>query len=196
MENTPRTENELNKGEEMVSETQSEQTLSDENTPESLETIAGTDGLGQAKEIFNLKAELAEAKDKYLRLYSEFENFRRRTAKEKLEMVQTANEQLIRSMLSVIDDFERAEKSFQNKNDTDTAGFFLIQNKLKKVFEQYGVKPMDLKQGSEFNADVHEAITQIPAPDEKLKGKIMDVVEKGYLLNDKVIRYAKVVVGN
>ena len=143
-----------------------------------------------------LQDELAEAKDKYVRLYAEFDNHRRRSAKEKLEMIVSANEQLLKSLLSVIDDFERAEKSFKERNDKESEGFFLIQNKFKKIIEQYNVKAMDLAPGSNFDPDLHEAITQIPAPEEKLKGKVVDVIEKGYLLNDKVIRFAKVVVGN
>jgi molecular chaperone GrpE len=143
-----------------------------------------------------LKEELENAKDKYIRLYSEFENFRKRTAKEKLELIQSANEQLIKTLLPVADDFERAENAFPDKNDKDLAGFFLIHSKFKKVLELYGVKSMDATEGSEFNPDLHEAISQIQAPVPELKGKIVDVVEKGYLLNDKVIRYAKVVVGN
>lgn len=146
-------------------------------------------------ETAKLKSEVAEAKDKYIRLYSEFENFRRRTTKEKMEMIQSAGEGIIKTLIPVIDDFERAEKSFK-ENDKDLEGFFLIYNKFKKILEQNGVKVMEIKPGSEFNADLHEAITQIPAPDEKLKGKIVDVIEKGYLLNDKVIRFAKVVVGS
>jgi len=147
-------------------------------------------------EVEKIQSELTEQKDKFIRLYSEFENFRRRTSKEKLELIQSANEQLIKSLLPVVDDFDRAEKSFKDKDDKELEGFFLIHNKFKKIFEQSGVKPMDVKIGSEFNADLHEAITQIPAPDEKLKGKVVDVVEPGYLLNDKVIRFAKVVVGS
>lgn len=143
-----------------------------------------------------LQDELAEAKDKYIRLYAEFENHRRRTAKEKLEMIQGANEQLLKSLLPVMDDFERAENSFKDKNDKEAEGFFLIHNKFKRVLDQYGIKAMDAAREKDFNADLHEAITQVPAPDEKLKGKIMDVVEKGYLLNDKVVRFAKVVVGS
>jgi molecular chaperone GrpE len=95
-----------------------------------------------------------------------------------------------------MDDFERAEKSFKEKNDKDAEGFFLIENKFKKVLEAYGVKFMEIQPGADFDTDKHEAITQIPAPDEKLKGKVVDVVERGYLLNDKVIRFAKVVVGS
>jgi molecular chaperone GrpE len=150
----------------------------------------------KASEAEKLKEELAGAKDKYLRLYSEFENFRRRTAKEKLEMIQSANEQLLQSLLPVSDDFERAEKSFKDKNDQDAEGFTLIRNKFKKVLELYGVKIMEIPPGAGFNPDLHEAITQIPAPEPSLKGKVMEVVEKGYLLNDKVIRFAKVVVGS
>jgi molecular chaperone GrpE len=148
------------------------------------------------KALEKLTEELEGAKDKYIRLYSEFENFRRRTAKEKLELIQSANEQLIRALLAVADDFERAENSFPDKTDSDLAGFFLIHSKFKKILELYGVKPMEVTQGSEFDADLHEAISQLPAPGPDLKGKIVDVVEKGYLLNEKVIRHAKVVVGN
>ncbi|MEM1405657.1 MAG: nucleotide exchange factor GrpE [Bacteroidota bacterium] len=150
-------------------------------------------------ELEVLQDELSESKDKYLRLYSEFENFRRRTAKEKLEMVQTANESLISDLLSVIDDFERAEKSFEG-NDSDIKalkeGLDLISGKFKKILEQKGLKTMEHKQGSDFDPEFHEAITQIPAPKKKLKGKIVDVIEKGYLLKDKVVRYAKVVIGS
>jgi len=146
--------------------------------------------------LTKLKEELEGAKDKYIRLYSEFENFRRRTAKEKLDLIQSANEQLIKALLPVADDFERAEKMFGDKENEHLAGFFLIYSKFKKVLELYGVKAMDAGQGSDFSADLHEAISQVPAPVPELKGKIIDVTEKGYLLNDKVIRYAKVVVGN
>jgi molecular chaperone GrpE len=142
-----------------------------------------------------LQAELAEQKDKFIRLYSEFENFRRRTAKEKLDLIQSANEQLIKTLLPVVDDFDRAEKSFRDKNDKELEGFILIHNKFKKVLEQSGVKLMEVKTGSDFNPDLHEAITQIPS-DEALKGKVVDVIESGYLLFDKVIRFAKVVVGS
>lgn len=149
---------------------------------------------GAGDELQKLKDELAESKDKYVRLYAEFDNYRRRTAKEKLGWLQTANENLIRTLLPVIDDFERAEKSF-SKESKEAEGFFLIQNKLKKILEQYQVKSMEAA-GADFNADFHEAITQIPVEDDALKGKVVEVVEKGYLLNDKVIRFAKVVVGN
>ncbi len=150
----------------------------------------------QSDPLIKLQDELAEAKDKYVRLYAEFDNHRRRSAKEKLEMIISANEQLLKTLLPVVDDFERAEKSFKEKSDKESEGFFLIQNKFKKILEQYSVKAMDIAQGSDFNPDLHEAITHVPAPNEKLNGKIIDVVEKGYLLNDKVIRFAKVVTGS
>lgn len=139
--------------------------------------------------------DLAEAKDKYVRLYAEFDNHRRRTSKEKLELIQNANEQLIVALLPILDDFERAEKSNAEKSNSTIEGFLLIKSKLAKVMDQYGVKAMETPPETEFNPDFHEAITQVPA-DEKLKGKIVDTVEKGYLLNDKVIRFAKVVIGS
>lgn len=188
MENTPINEEIENKDlenkEEMVDETQA------------AEQAPTTETASESSEVAKLKEEIAASKDKYLRLYSEFENFRRRTAKEKLEMVQSANEQLIKALLPVLDDFDRAEKSFAEKNDNDSEGFKLIQSKFKKVLELNGIKIMDVKSGSAFDTDLHEAITQIPAPDPSLKGKVVDVVEKGYLLGDKVVRFAKVVVGS
>lgn len=167
-----------------------------EKSVETAENMSEDQGEGEENELLKLQNEIAEQKDKYLRLYSEFENFRRRTAKEKFEMTQSANEQLVKSLLPVVDDFERAEKSLKEGKEKELEGFFLIYNKLKKVLDQFGVKAMNVGAGSEFNADVHEAITQIPTPDNSLKGKVVDVVEKGYLINDKVIRFAKVVVGS
>jgi molecular chaperone GrpE len=166
-----------------------------EDSPESFETLNGSDEPKFQAELKKLQDELTESKDKYLRLYSEFENFRRRTAREKMDMIQTANEDLIKSLLPVLDDFERAEKAFQGTESKELEGFLLIYNKFRKTLEQAGVKIMELQAGADFNADVHEAITQVPAPDENLKGKVVDVVEKGFLINEKVIRYAKVVVG-
>jgi len=166
-----------------------------DDSPESFETINGSEESKIQAELKKLQDELTEAKDKYLRLYSEFENFRRRTAREKMDMIQTANEELIRSLLPVVDDFERAEKAFHGTESKELEGFLLIYTKFRKTLEQAGVKTMDLQAGADFDADVHEAITQVPAPEENLKGKVVDVVEKGFLLNEKVIRYAKVVVG-
>ena len=175
---------------------QDEEILSENN--ESAEKMSDQTSVNTPDEVSveKLQSDLAEQKEKFIRLYSEFENFRRRTAKEKLDLIQSANEQLIKTLLPVIDDFDRAEKSFRDKNDKELEGFFLIHSKFKKVLDQAGVKMMDIKVGAEFNPDLHEAITQIPAPDESLKGKIVDVIEPGYLLTDKVIRFAKVVVGS
>lgn len=143
-----------------------------------------------------LQDDLSEAKDKYVRLYAEFDNHRRRTSKEKLELIQNANEELIVALLPIMDDFERAEKASNNAEKAGAEGFLLIKNKLEKVMDQYGVKIMEVGAGSDFDPDFHEAITQVPSPEEAMKGKIVDVIEKGYLLNEKVIRFAKVVIGN
>ena len=139
---------------------------------------------------------MEEQKDKYLRLYSEFDNFRRRTAKERLELIKTANEELMAALLPVIDDFERAIKASDSQDEEiEKEGTELIYQKLVKVLGQKGAKAMDINIGDEFDEDVHEAITQIPAPSEELKGKIVDVIECGYFLDEKVIRFAKVVTG-
>ena len=144
-----------------------------------------------------LKGEIAELKDKYLRLYSEFENFRRRTAKERIDLVKTANEEVLVSLLPVLDDFERGIRSMNESKEVAALkeGINLIFNKLFRTVESKGLKPMEAI-GKEFNSELHEAITQIPAPSEEMKNKVVDEVEKGYILNDKVIRFAKVVIGS
>ncbi len=145
----------------------------------------------------NYKELLAEEKDRYIRLFAEFENYKRRTAKEKMEFFQYANQDMMTSMLAVLDDFERALKEIaKNGSETDLQGVELIYQKLKGKLTEKGLKPIEVKAGDDFNVDFHEAITQIPAPSEDLKGKIVDVVETGYQLNDKVIRFSKVVTGN
>lgn len=140
--------------------------------------------------------EIAELKDKYLRLYADFENFRRRTAKEKLDLIGNANEGLLQALIPVVDDFERAMQSIDNTNDVAALkeGVSLIYTKLFKTLEAKGLKPMTAK-GEPFNADLHESVTQFPAPSDDLKGKVIDEIEQGYYLNDKVIRFAKVIVG-
>lgn len=142
------------------------------------------------------KAEIAELKDKYLRLYADFENFRRRTAKEKLEMISGASADTVKLILPIVDDFERAKVSFDSSTDIEALkeGVDLIYNKLYKALESKGLKAMESK-GADFDAEIHESIAQFPAPSEDLKGKVIDEIEKGYYLNDKVIRYAKVIVG-
>lgn len=140
---------------------------------------------------------LAEEKDRYIRLYAEFENYKKRTSKEKMEFFQYANQDMMVSMLGVLDDFERALKEIaKNGNASDLQGVELIYQKFKNKLTEKGLKEMEVKPGDSFNVDLHEAITQIPAPSENLKGKIVDVIETGYTLNDKVIRFAKVVTGN
>lgn len=162
--------------------------INDENSPEEE---------GNDKEIQQLNTELQEAKDKYLRLYSEFENFRRRTAKERLELIKSAHEDLMSALLPVVDDFERAQKALEESKDHKAfkEGFDLISNKFSNILKLKGLKPMEDKKGAEFNTEFHEAISQMPVDKKKLKGKIIDVVEKGYYLDEKVIRFAKVVLG-
>jgi len=149
-------------------------------------------------ENVDLDTQLQQERDKYLRLYSEFENFRRRTTKDRLDWMQTASKDVLVSMLPVVDDFERALKAVENLSETEkkaVEGFDLIHKKMLGIFTKVGLKPME-SIGQPFDAEIHEAITQFPAPSEDLKGKVIDEVEKGYYLNDKVIRFAKVVVGN
>ena len=135
-------------------------------------------------------------KDKYIRLYSEFENYRKRTAKEKIEIINNASENVIKEILPIVDDFERAILNNKDVSDAENIkeGLELIYNKLNKTLANQGLISMDSIE-KEFDADIHEAITKIPAPKEKLKGKVIDVIEKGYTINEKVIRFAKVVVG-
>ena len=144
----------------------------------------------------SLKNDLLETKDKYLRLYSEFENYRRRTSKEKIEMINSANKELISLILPIVDDFERAIKSISKENlKTSIEGFELIFQKLNSLLEKQGVKKMEIKIGDDFDPDFHEAITKTPSK-KNLKGKIVDVIENGYILDEKVIRFAKVVTGS
>ena len=143
-----------------------------------------------------LEQMLKDEKDKYVRLYAEFENFRKRTAKEKLELFETASEKVIKNLLPVLDDFERAIAEMKkNKEDEMVKGVSLIYDKLKKTLEKEGLKHIDVKKGDSFDPEIHEAIAQIPVEDEKMKDKIVDVVEKGYQLGPKNIRFPKVVTG-
>ncbi len=164
------------------------------------ENVAGTTHLNEEvateNELEKLRLELTEQKDKYLRLFAEFDNFKRRTAKERIEQMQTAGREVITSLLDVLDDCERAEKTMGNTEDVVVMkeGVNLVFQKLRSLLEQKGLKPM-ISIGEEFNADLHEAITEIPAPTEDLQGKVVDEVQKGYYLSDKIIRFAKVVVG-
>ena len=144
-----------------------------------------------------LEQEVAELKDKQIRLFAEFENFKKRTAKERIDLFRNAGVEFFEAMLPILDDFDRAAKHREEVKDTQELlkGFDLIHSKLHGILEQKGLKSMDSSVGKDFDTDFHEAITQIPAPSADMKGKVIDETEKGYFLNDKVIRYAKVVVG-
>lgn len=163
-----------------------------ENTPET----AAEEQAAPLSEIDQLKADLAEQKDKYLRLMAEFENFRRRTAKERLELIQTAGKDVIVAMLEVMDDCDRAEKQLNSSDDISIQreGIQLVFNKVRSTLQAKGVTAMD-SIDKDFNVELHEAITEVPVTDESKKGKVVDEITKGYLLNDKIIRFAKVVVG-
>ena len=169
--------------EEQVQETVAEETQTEETVEETI--IEPTP-----------EEKYAELNDKFLRLYSEFDNYRKRTNKEKLELISTASSGVIKDLVTVLDDFERAITNNETVEDTAALkeGFNLIHNKLKGILETKGLKPM-ISKGEVFDSELHEAIANIPAPSDDLKGKIVDDVEKGYYIHDKVIRYAKVVVG-
>lgn len=144
-----------------------------------------------------LQQENATLNDKYLRLFAEFDNYKRRTQKERVELLQTAGKDVVVSLLPVLDDFERAIKATENTSEVSAVreGIVLVQNKLKSILSQKGLKELE-SINTVFDTDIHEAITKIPAPSDDLKGKVVDELEKGYTLNDKVIRFAKVVVGS
>lgn len=144
----------------------------------------------------NLSEELSIEKDKFLRLFAEFENYKRRTTKERIELFSTASQDVIKSLLPVLDDFDRALIELSKHNETDLSkGVVLIKDKLHSTLEQKGLKIFEVNKGDIFDSDIHEAVTQIPAPNDELKGKIIDVIEKGYKLGEKVIRFPKVVIG-
>ncbi|MDP5098095.1 MAG: nucleotide exchange factor GrpE [Flavobacterium sp.] len=143
-----------------------------------------------------LQADLAAEKDKFLRLFAEFENYKRRTSKERIDLFKTANQEVLQAMLTVLDDFDRAWTQISKSEDEAlVTGVQLIHDKLRSTLISKGLEEVEIKAGDVFNADFAEAITQIPAPNDKLKGKIVDVIEKGYKLGDKIIRFPKVVIG-
>lgn len=177
--------------EEKIENLQEEQVENQEGVNE--EDIEQNDA---ANELEELQKKLEEEKDRSLRLFAEFENFRKRTAREKMEMFKTAGEDIMLSLLPVLDDFERALKELEKSEDDSLfTGVKLINNKFRETLRSKGLEPIEVNPGDAFDAEVHEAITQIPAPDKKLKGKIVDIVERGYTLGDKIIRYPKVVTG-
>jgi molecular chaperone GrpE len=150
----------------------------------------------ERSEVEILEEQLQVEKDKFLRLFAEFENFKRRTAKERMELFKTAGEGVLKDMLPVLDDFDRAMIEINKSEDEQlTSGIKLISGKLRSTLINKGLEELDVRAGDTFNADIHEAITQIPAPSDDMKGKIVDVIEKGYKLGDKIIRFPKVVIG-
>ncbi len=178
----------------MNTENKEKEPIIDENTSENIvnEIESATELTVEEK----LQEDLANEKDKFLRLFAEFENFKRRTAKERIDLFKTANQDVLQAMLPVLDDFDRAMVEI-SKSDDDVLlkGVELIHEKLKSTLVSKGLEQVEVRAGDAFNADYAEAITQIPAPSNDLKGKIVDVIEKGYKLGDKIIRFPKVVIG-
>ncbi|WP_173571675.1 nucleotide exchange factor GrpE [Flavobacterium akiainvivens] len=170
------------------------------NEAETAENEAAAEGIASAEALTEeekLREELANEKDKFLRLFAEFENYKKRTSKERVELFKTANQEVLQAMLPVMDDFDRAMAQIaKSEDEVLLKGVELIHNKLKDTLTGKGLEQVEIKAGDAFNADFAEAITQIPAPTEDLKGKIVDVIEKGYKLGDKIIRFPKVVIGN
>lgn len=181
-------ESEINSGETSVNEM--------DTNPETGASANFNEHFDEDGEVSKLKTELDAQKDKYVRLFAEFDNFKRRSAKEKIELVQTAGKDVITSLLEVLDDCDRAEKQINNTNNIDQIkeGVQLVFNKLRTTLQSKGLKPME-SINTDFDVHKHEAIAEIPVQDENKKGKVVDEITKGYYLNDKLIRFAKVVVG-
>lgn len=150
----------------------------------------------ETKQEFTFEEQLIQEKDKFLRLFAEFENYKKRTSKERIELFKSANQELMTVLLPILDDFDRGLAEIKKvKNKELFKGMELIKNKLSSTLTQKGLSEVETKTGDVFDAEIHEAITQIPAPSDDLKGKIIDVIERGYKLGDKVIRFPKVVIG-
>jgi len=177
-----------NEQEEATLENEHQQNKEQENTEPTAEQVE------QAAE--DVQQQINELKDKYLRLFAEFENYKRRTIKERLEIMKTAAQDTMTALLPILDDFDRAKKTAQDNDKPEefSEGIQLVYNKLHNTLKQKGLKAMETN-GEPFDPELHEAMTEIPAPSEDMKGKIVDTIEKGYWLNDKIIRHAKVVVG-
>jgi molecular chaperone GrpE len=177
-----------------------EEVLINDNNTENIDSATDFEGplhdIKEENELEKLKTEIDLYKDKYVRLFAEFDNYKRRNAKEKIELIQTAGKEVITSLLDVLDDCDRAEKQISNSNDIDhlKQGIQLVFNKLRNTLHAKGLKAME-SLDSEFDVEKHESITDIEVPEKSKKGKVVDEVVKGYYLNDKLIRFAKVVVG-
>jgi len=183
--------------EDQVNVEQSNEEVTTDQTENTIEEAALPEPPPEVSPIEKLEEEVTVLNDKYLRLFAEFDNYKRRTKRERTELLQTAGKDVITSLLTILDDFDRANKAMENTTDVAAVqeGVQLIYNKLKNLLGQKGLKEME-SVNTPFDTDLHEAITKIPAPNEEAKGKVLDVLEKGYTLNDKVIRFAKVVVGS
>lgn len=155
------------------------------------------EGQAQADPGGELREALEKEKDKFLRLFAEFENYKKRTTRERLELYKTAGQELMTALLPVLDDFDRAVRELERAGEDELLkGVVLIHNKFRDTLKAKGLEPIEAQAGDAFDADLHEAVTQVPAPKKSLKGKVIDVIEKGYKLGDRVIRHPKVVVGN
>lgn len=191
-------EDQINEVEETTAEDFEQEQTSEESPENETEQASAEEGESTENNdpVKKSKAELAELKDKYLRLYADFENYRKRTAKESLELRKVAGQEILSSLLPVMDDFDRAKQIAEKPDSKETfsEGIQLLYHKLQSVLKQKGLQKME-SNGEIFDPELHEAITEIPAPSEDMVGKVIDTVEPGYFLNDKIIRYAKVVVG-
>lgn len=199
MENNEKHEEEMEQTENTVDETVVQEETGEDIVQEEQKAEAEAEkqaSTSKEKTKEELQKELGEMKDKYLRIFAEFDNYRKRTIKEKVDIIKLASKDVINAMLPAIDDFSRAVKldGEANVEDKIPEGIVHVYNKLMKGLEQQGVRPME-STGADFDAELHEALTKIPAPTPELKGKVIDTIEQGYYLNDKIIRYAKVVVG-
>ncbi len=188
--------NKLKKKLNMSDETQEQEVNAEEQTDKAKKSKKKSKKPTAKEQIAELETQVAEGKDKYLRLFAEFENFKKRNMRERLDLLKTAGQDTINKILPVLDDFDRAKKSAEDDSSDEqlSDGVLMVYNKLYAVLSNMGVQPMETT-GEVFDPELHEAITEIPAPSEEMKGKIIDTVEKGYSLNDKIIRFAKVVVG-
>ncbi|MDG1774578.1 MAG: nucleotide exchange factor GrpE [Flavobacteriaceae bacterium] len=183
-------------------EVQDTEVTSSENSQESNQDSSSEFNDAESEEtaetsLEKLEKAVASEQDKFLRLFAEFENYKKRTSKERMDLFKTANQEVIVAMLPVVDDFERAMKELSKEQDSELyKGVSLIQNKFIGVLKNKGLEEVVVSAGDTFDSEMHDAITQIPAPDKKMKGKVIDVIEKGFQLGDKIIRHPKVVVGN
>lgn len=185
-----------NKDEKKREQEAKEQNGQQKNTAASSKEKEKGEKEGQASQETVSKEEYDQLNDKYLRLFAEFENYKKRTVRERLDLLQTASKETIADLLPILDDFDRAKRTAESEENDEqfSEGVELVYNKLYRTLEQKGLKPME-STGEPFDADLHEAVTEIPAPSEEMKGKVIDTVEKGYFLKEKIIRHAKVVVG-